>query len=185
MPSSKLSDQMIAFGVPRLYSVRDRSIAMSNVALRRVSASHRFRWGCGVCVISHGVWSPSRPTVCVSCGGWERGLAVEAGKSPKPETCRKNAARTHHQRHAVLGGACYSCATNCLRSRERTVCTEMGVMPRPVRVAHAQHDETATPIRRTARQRTRSGPKALAVHSTGSPSLRSSRSRRPTSERAP
>ena len=37
-----------------------------------------------------------------SCGGWERGLAVETGKSPKLETCRKNAARTHRQLHAVL-----------------------------------------------------------------------------------
>jgi hypothetical protein len=41
------------------------------------------------------------------------------------------------------------------------------VMPRPVRVAHAQHGETTTPSRRTARRRTRSGAKALAVRSTG------------------
>jgi hypothetical protein len=42
-------------------------------------------------------------TVCVSCGGWERGLALEKGQSPKPGKCSKNAPRTHRQLHAVLG----------------------------------------------------------------------------------
>lgn len=45
----------------------------------------------------------SRPTVGVSCGGWERGLAVETEKSPLPDKCPKNAARTPRQLHALLG----------------------------------------------------------------------------------
>jgi hypothetical protein len=47
---------------------------------------------------------PSRLTARVSCGGWEGRLAIETGKSPKPEKCLKNAGPTHRQLHAVLAG---------------------------------------------------------------------------------
>jgi hypothetical protein len=43
------------------------------------------------------------PTVCVSCGGWEGGLALETGKCSKPGKCPKNAGPTHRQLHALLG----------------------------------------------------------------------------------
>ncbi|HKZ87820.1 MAG TPA: hypothetical protein VJ066_01520 [Candidatus Bathyarchaeia archaeon] len=45
----------------------------------------------------------SQPTVSVSCGGWEGGLAVETGTSLKPGKCSKNARPTHRQLHALLG----------------------------------------------------------------------------------
>jgi hypothetical protein len=44
-------------------------------------------------------------TACVSCGGWESGLAIETGKTQSPKKCPKNAARTHRQLHALLAGA--------------------------------------------------------------------------------
>ena len=42
-------------------------------------------------------------TARVSCGGWERGRAVETEKL-KARQMPKNAARTHRQLHALLGG---------------------------------------------------------------------------------
>ena len=67
-------------------------------------------------------------TVCVSCGGWERGLAVETGKSPKPAKCLKNAARTHRPLHTVLGGTSrvtYVERSTWLFSRFRYMCMEL------------------------------------------------------------
>jgi len=51
-----------------------------------------------------GCLATCRPTARVSCGGWEGGLAVETGQSSKIAKCLKNAARTHRQLHALLGG---------------------------------------------------------------------------------
>jgi len=47
----------------------------------------------------------NRLTVCVSCGGWEGGLAVETEKL-KARKLPKNAVRTHRQLHAVLARKC-------------------------------------------------------------------------------
>jgi len=41
-------------------------------------------------------------TACVSCGGAEGGLGLEAGKNSKPEKGLKNAQTPHRQLHALL-----------------------------------------------------------------------------------
>lgn len=54
-------------------------------------------------IFSHGL-AMRRPTARVSGGGWDGELAVEAGKAQSQKHASKNAARTHRQLHAVLGG---------------------------------------------------------------------------------
>ncbi len=45
-----------------------------------------------------------RLTVGISCGGWRGEIRCRNGTNFQPAKCQDNAARTHRQLHAVLGG---------------------------------------------------------------------------------